>query len=221
MTHTGDPSDTPRIEAVVIDWAGTITIPMIDMLLASAAELGFSADDLPKVFAGLAGYHDDPDSVVHRAERGEIDDDTLRAHLDGFAEGAGQIFDADPPSFFHAADRPEMIELLEDLAETDVLAVLATNNFVTGHEILASRYLDRGLVSAIVNSALVGLRKPDPAFFGLIAETFDLDPATMLVVDDQERNLEVARDLGMATVLVGPDTAAAVAEIRRLTLSDR
>lgn len=205
-----------HFDAVVFDWAGTITVPMLDMVLGAATEHGFTADDLTKVFSGMAGYFDDPDSIFHRAERGEIDDDALRAHLDSLAEGAGRLFDADPPSFFWAPDRPEMIELLEELAETDLIVVLATNNFVTGQDILATRYLDSGLVSAVVNSALVGMRKPDPAYYRLILDTFELDPAATLMVDDQSRNLEVATDLGMASVLAGTDAMAAVNEIRRL-----
>ncbi|MEZ5225589.1 MAG: HAD-IA family hydrolase [Acidimicrobiales bacterium] len=111
-----------------------------------------------------------------------------------------------------------MIQLLEDLAETDTLIVLATNNFETAQDILAARYLESGLVHAIVNSALVGMRKPNPAYYSLILETFDLDPAHTLVIDDADTNLEVARDLEMVTVLVGNDTTAAVDEIRRLVI---
>ncbi len=208
--------ETDGYEAIIIDWAGTITVPLLDVVLHSANELGFTADDLTKAFEGLAGYLNDPDSIFHLAETGQISDDELRAHMDQIAEGAGQLFEADPPSIFFAADRPEMIELLEELSETDTLVVLATNNFVTAQDILAARYLESGLVQAIVNSALVGMRKPDPAYYSLILETFELDPSTTLVIDDSGTNLEVARDLEMGTVLVGNDTAAAVAEIRRL-----
>ncbi len=210
--------DTDGYDALIVDWAGTLTVSMLDMILGITTELGFGPEDLTRALQGLGGYLNDPDSVFHRAERGEIDDDELRAHLDEFAEGAGRIFDAEPPSIFHAPDRPEMIDLLSELADTDILVVLATNNFATGQDVLAARYLESGLVAAIVNSALVGLRKPDPAYFRLIVDTFDLDPASTLVIDDQDVNLEVARDLGMGTVLVGTDTAAAVAEIRRRVL---
>lgn len=201
-------------DAIIIDWAGTITVPLLEVVMQAANEIGFTAEDLTKAFSGLSGYFNDPDSIFHRAEQGLVSDDELRAHLDGIAEGAGSLFEADPPSIFHAEDRPEMIELLESLSDSDTLVVLATNNFATGQDILASRYLDAGLVQAIVNSALVGMRKPNPKFYSLILETFELDPATTLVVDDLDNNLDVARDLGMRTVLVGTDTPAAVAEIR-------
>ncbi len=205
-----------RYEAIIIDWAGTITVPLLDVVLHSAGELGFTGDDLTRAFAGLSGYFNDPDSIFHRAEVGLVSDDELRAHLDDIAEGAGQLLDADPPSIFFAEDRPEMIALLEELGETDTLVILATNNFVTGQDILATRYLESGLVQAIVNSALVGVRKPNPAFFALILDTFELDPTSTLVIDDLDANLEVARDLGMGTVLIDTDTVAAVDEIRRL-----
>lgn len=217
MSDTGGTThddETPAVEAIIFDWAGTITPPLFEVLRDSAVAVGLSPEDLAAAALQLGGYFTDEDSIFHQAERGEVDDDALRQALEEIVPGAGQIFDTGPGSLFHAPDRPEMVELLDELAESDVLVVLATNNFATGHEILATRYLDTGLVSAVVNSALVGVRKPDPRFYQLILETFDLDPAMVLVVDDSEANLIAAGGLGCATVLVSSDTARAVATIK-------
>ena len=53
-------------EAIIIDWAGTITVPLLDVVLHSARELEFSAGDMAKVMDGLAGYVNEPESIVRR-----------------------------------------------------------------------------------------------------------------------------------------------------------
>jgi putative hydrolase of the HAD superfamily len=54
----------------------------------------------------------------------------------------------------------------------------------------------------IVDSAWVGMRKPDPAIYLLTVERLDseLDPSECLFVDDNELNVEAARELGMLAI---------------------
>ena len=49
------------------------------------------------------------------------------------------------------------------------------------------------LFDIIVNSARVGLRKPDPEIYRLTVAKLELEPQQCLFVDDKERNTEVAR----------------------------
>lgn len=205
---------SPRPEALLIDWAGTITVPMRQMMSLAADELGFSKEDVAKAFGGLAEYMAGDDSIFHQAERGEVDDDVLRDFIEEKAPGAGRLFDPTGPSFFNAPDRPEMIELLEQLRDADITVVIATNNFASIQDLLAQRYLDSGLVSAIVNSALVGARKPDAEFFQICLEAFELDPAEALFVDDMAHNVEAAETLGIPSLLAGSDSADTIAGIR-------
>lgn len=201
-------------EALLIDWAGTITVPMLDMMRSAAKALGFSREDVAKAFGGLAQYMADDNSIFKQAERGEVDDDDLRDFLDEQAPGAGRLFDPTNPSFFDGDDRPEMIKLLEDLREADVLVVLATNNFRSAQEILARRYLEPGLVGAIVNSALIGHRKPDVEYFTTTLEAFDLEAGDAFFVDDMAHNVEGAEALGIPSLLMKEDSAPTVAAIR-------
>ena len=72
------------------------------------------------------------------------------------------------------------------------------------------------LFDAWVISSRVGLRKPDPAIYELIAERLGLDPVACVYVDDLPGNLKPARALGMATVLHRGDAEATLAEVRAL-----
>jgi putative hydrolase of the HAD superfamily len=72
------------------------------------------------------------------------------------------------------------------------------------------------LFDSWVISSQVGLRKPDPAIYELVAERLGLPPAVCVFVDDLPGNLKPARALGMATVLHRGDAQATLAEVRAL-----
>lgn len=202
-------------DVVLIDWAGTITIPMQDMVVNATKRGDFSDDTLMKIFESFSDYHTTSDSPMHRAERGEIDDDDLIDHFNEISPGAGALLDInDPACMLLTEDRPAMIQLLEELRDADVMVFMATNNFRSAQDMLATRYLDDGLVSAIVNSALVGTRKPDNKYFELCLEAAGCEPGQAVLLDDQQRNLDAASAFGIDTILVERDEAPAISQLR-------
>jgi putative hydrolase of the HAD superfamily len=52
-----------------------------------------------------------------------------------------------------------------------------------------------------VNSALVGMKKPQKQFYRYLLKHFNLNPKECIFVDDKERNLIPARNLGINTFL--------------------
>ena len=56
------------------------------------------------------------------------------------------------------------------------------------------------LFDDVVCSADVGLAKPDPRIYALAARRLDLAPDACVFVDDLERNIDAAREAGMAAV---------------------
>jgi putative hydrolase of the HAD superfamily len=66
----------------------------------------------------------------------------------------------------------------------------------------------------VVDSAWVGMRKPDPAIYELTLERLgDIEPTECLFIDDNEVNVEAARELGM-TAIHFESTEQALADIR-------
>lgn len=57
------------------------------------------------------------------------------------------------------------------------------------------------LFDVVVNSARVGLRKPDAAIYELTLERIQVPAPQCLFVDDKERNTKVAQDLGMRAIV--------------------
>jgi len=65
-----------------------------------------------------------------------------------------------------------------------------------------------GEVDAAVLSFEVGLLKPDPAILRLALDRLGAEPAGAVLIDDVTANLDAARALGMATVLMDRGGAA-------------
>lgn len=57
------------------------------------------------------------------------------------------------------------------------------------------------LFDASVMSVFVGIAKPDPTMFALMCDKLGVAPTECLMVDDQQRHLDIAAELGMRTVL--------------------
>ncbi|HSX06177.1 MAG TPA: HAD-IA family hydrolase [Candidatus Saccharimonadia bacterium] len=57
------------------------------------------------------------------------------------------------------------------------------------------------LFDAVVLSHGIGLTKPHPEMYQMIADRLDLGPAECLFVDDHERHIAGAQDVGMRTLL--------------------
>ena len=65
-----------------------------------------------------------------------------------------------------------------------------------------------GQFDVVVESAVEGLRKPDPRIYELVCARLEVAPAEAVFLDDLGVNLKPARALGMTTIKVtDPDSA--------------
>ena len=69
---------------------------------------------------------------------------------------------------------------------------------------------------AVVESHLVGMRKPEPRIYELACRTLNVVPVQTIFLDDLGNNLRSARALGMTTIKVS-EPAAALAELEQRT----
>jgi epoxide hydrolase-like predicted phosphatase len=94
------------------------------------------------------------------------------------------------------------------------MAIL-TNNVREWEELWRSKLPVDEIFELIVDSAWVGMRKPDPAIYLLTIERLDesLAPSECLFVDDNELNVVAARELGMTAVQFHSNEQA-IGEIR-------
>jgi len=109
--------------------------------------------------------------------------------------------------------RPRMLEAIRRIRARGLRVAALTNNWMgdTPSGAAAPARGARALwesFDVVVESAVVGLRKPDPRIYALVCEKLALAPARVAFLDDIGRNLKPARELGMATIKVDDPDAA-------------
>ncbi|MEM6699585.1 MAG: HAD family phosphatase [Bacteroidota bacterium] len=57
-----------------------------------------------------------------------------------------------------------------------------------------------GWFEGVLVSGAEKMKKPDPKFYQLMLDRFDIDPSTTLFTDDNSRNVKAARKMGIPTI---------------------
>jgi epoxide hydrolase-like predicted phosphatase len=105
-----------------------------------------------------------------------------------------------------------MLEAIRRIRERGLIAAAITNNWIAEEGSAGSL---RHLFDLVVESAVEGMRKPDPRIFNAACERLGIVPSEAVFLDDIGSNLKTARSLGMTTIkVVEPD--AALAELETL-----
>lgn len=90
------------------------------------------------------------------------------------------------------------VRLLDQLARQHTFRLLALTNW--SHEtwpVALDRYDFLSYFEGILVSGQEKLRKPDPAFYRLLFRRYEVDPARAFFIDDNLRNVEAGRRLGL------------------------
>jgi putative hydrolase of the HAD superfamily len=106
--------------------------------------------------------------------------------------------------------RPEMTRAIARLRDAGLRTAALTNNWAHDDQRPDERGTDvvASLFDVVVESAVVGLRKPDPRIYELTCARLDVTAQETVFLDDLGVNLKPARALGMTTIkVVDPDDA--------------
>jgi putative hydrolase of the HAD superfamily len=203
------------IQAVIFDFGGVILAPLgQEHLHMWARRLGFAPAALAEALWGAAW---------HALEKGEIDTVAYNRRL----ARALRLPDAEAVerfiTAFYADERlyPEMLDLIARLRRGGrVKLALLTNAFVGHAEVMQRKWgLDpRQMFDVYINSAEVGMAKPDPAIFELTLARLSVPPGAAIFIDDGAPNVAAAARLGLHTIhFDGPESLQrVVAEVERL-----
>ena len=109
---------------------------------------------------------------------------------------------------------PDMAEAVRRCSER-LKTGLLTNNYSPMDSSERSGKLAEvtGWFDVVIESSVVGVRKPDPAFYLLACEALGVEPSACVFLDDLGVNLKPARAMGMTTIkVVDPEEALAELE---------
>jgi putative hydrolase of the HAD superfamily len=192
------------IRAVISDFGGVLTTPLLGSFLAFQDETGIAAEALGVAMQRIAerqGEH-----PLFELERGRITEvDFLAALRDELTADLGHEPELHRFSeiYFDALDPNEpMIELMRGLRSRGYRMALLTNNVREWEPLWRAMLPVDEIFEVIVDSAFVGLRKPEPEIYELALERIGggVGAADCLFVDDVEHNVIAARELGMKAV---------------------
>ena len=185
---------------LISDFGGVLTTPLQEGFLAYQEESGVSLEELGKAMGLAAEEHGDHPLFV--LERGEITETEFRDRIEPHLENGFDLARLRALYFERLDPNRDMIEFIRDLRGRGVRAALLTNNVREWEPLWRAKLpeIDE-LFELVVDSAFVGLRKPDPAIYALTLERLGgVRPEDCVFVDDLDVNCETARSLGMAAV---------------------
>jgi len=145
-----------------------------------------------------------------RLERGELSLHEFYPGFDRECAAAGHALSARAMMERIAAaaqPRPAMLAAIRRIRGRGVATSALTNNWVGdgGARDWLADYFD-----VVVESSVVGIRKPDPRIYALALDRLGVAAEEAVFLDDIGRNLKPARALGMRTIKVDePDRALA------------
>ena len=204
------------IAAVIWDFGGVITSSPFEAFARFEAERGLPADIIRRTNAA-----NQFENAWAKFERAEVDLDTFDRLFaaESLALGA-EVRGKDVLSLVLGDLRPEMVEALR-LVKGRFKTGCITNNLPansTGSKSGRSLYVAEVMVlfDHVIESAKIGLRKPDPRIYRMMTETLGVDPRDCVYLDDLGVNLKPAREMGMTTIKV-LNAAQAIGELEAAT----
>lgn len=195
------------IRATIFDLGGVVVGSPLHVIAAYERELGYEPNCINRVVVGT-GHR----GAWSRLERGELDLEAFYPLFDAECAAAGAPIDARLMMSRVATaigPRPEMLEAIRRIRAAGLKAAALTNNWVSndpGTSVLAPHF------DVFIESAVVGLRKPDPRIYELVCRELDVPPTDAVFLDDIGSNLKAARAMGMTTIKVD-EPGQALAEL--------
>jgi len=188
------------IRAVISDFGGVLTNPLWEAFAGWNESVGADPGVLGRALQSAGeerGEH-----PLYALERGELSEveftAAVQAHLPGGIEltGFSEVY------FSHLHANEPMIELMRELRDRGLRMAMLTNNVREWEPLWRAKLPVDEIFEVVVDSAFVGMRKPDREIYELTLERLGngLRADECVFVDDLDVNCAMATELGMTAV---------------------
>jgi putative hydrolase of the HAD superfamily len=204
-----------RIEAVVSDFGGVLTTPLLQSFMAFQDRTGITTEVLGQgMQAATEVIGENP---LFQMERGEITEvaflETLTDHLEPLLGHRPEMHRFKEIYFEALEPNPPMIELMRELKAEGYRMAMLTNNVREWEPLWRPMLPVDEIFEDVVDSGFVGCRKPESRIYELTLERIGMPAEACLFVDDVLVNCEGARKAGLDAVHF-QDNEQAIGEIR-------
>lgn len=190
------------VRAIVSDFGGVLTSPLLDSFVAYQERTGISVQAFGEAMAAITDRGDP--NPLFELESGRITETAFLAalerelrtvigrevSLDGFGEDY----------FEHIRPNEPVIELMRSLKRRGYRMAICTNNVREWEPLWRAKLPVDELFEVVVDSGFVGFRKPDHRIYEMTLERLGVGPSETLLLDDLEVNCTAAQALGMQAV---------------------
>jgi epoxide hydrolase-like predicted phosphatase len=191
-----------QIEAVISDFGGVLTSPLVDSFTAIQNDSGIPMAALGEAMMAMA--EKTGANPLFELETGRMTEREFLSGLDHeLSAKLGRdvhMHDFGERYFGYLEPNQRVIEYMRELRGRGYKMAICTNNVREWeHRWRAMLPVDE-IFDVVVDSAFVGARKPEPKIFKVTLERLDVPAERSLLLDDIELNCNAARELGMHAV---------------------
>jgi putative hydrolase of the HAD superfamily len=212
------------IRCIICDFGGVLTTPLVGSFMAFQDQTGIPTEALGSAMARI--YERDGTHPLYELEKGHMTEhdflEQLRGELSVELGHEPELHDFKEIYFKALNPNDEMIAEMRAARDAGFRMALLTNNVREWEPLWRSMLPVDEIFELVVDSAFVGMRKPEPEIYHLTlerirehdpAELGDLEFSECLFIDDFEVNCAAARELGISAVRFGSNEQA-LGEIR-------
>lgn len=202
-----------QIRAVISDFGGVLTNPLWEAFSGWNDRVGADPGVLGMALQKAAeerGEH-----PLYELEKGRLREDEFTAIVQAQLPPEIQLEGFREIYFSHLHPNEPMIDLMRELRERGLRMAMLTNNVREWEPLWRAKLPVDEIFEIVVDSAFVGMRKPEREIYELTLERLgDVRAEECVFVDDVDVNCAMAAELGMTAVhYVSPEQA--IAEIRQ------
>jgi putative hydrolase of the HAD superfamily len=206
-----------RIEAIVCDFGGVLTTPLLDAFVGLQERRGIPLEAFGAALARTAAQ-DGGVNPLFELETGRLTEAQFVAKLGAaLREELGREVDLarfGETFFEHLQPNGELFAFMRTLHERGYKMAILTNNVREWEPLWRSMLPVDEIFELVVDSGFEGVRKPDRRIYEVTLDRLEVAPQAALFVDDTEVNCDAARELGMQAVWFRSN-AQAIGEIEQ------
>jgi putative hydrolase of the HAD superfamily len=216
--HPGDPAPSAApIDAVISDFGGVLTSPLLDSFLAFQNASGIPLEELGRAMMAVATR--EGSNPLFELELGRMSEARFLSVLSReLTQQLGREVELESfgeQYFENLHPNEPMISYMRELRGRGYRMAICTNNVREWEQLWRAKLPVEEIFDVVVDSAFVGTRKPERRIYEITLERLGMPAERAVLVDDIELNCQAAEELGMTAVWFR-DSEQAIAELEAL-----
>ena len=187
------------IRAVISDFGGVLTNPLWEAFAGWNENVGADPGVLGQALQKAA--EERGDHPLYELEKGRLTESEFSAIVQAQLPPGIELAGFREIYFSHLHANEPMIDLMRRCRDRGLRMAMLTNNVREWEPLWRAKLPVDEIFEVVVDSAFVGMRKPEPEIYELTLERLgDVRAEECVFIDDVDVNCEAARALGMTAV---------------------